>query len=57
MAHVFYPEVTAERFTVALLVEVDPVGLVRNRRGPAGAGGGGRRIIEGSPVLAWCPRL
>ena len=38
-AHVFYPEATPERCTVALLVEVDPVGLVRNRRGPAGEGG------------------
>src|SRR5437667_10163877 len=35
-AHVFYPEATPERCTVALLVEVDPIGLVRNRRGPAG---------------------
>src|SRR6478735_9540777 len=37
--HVFYPEVTAERCTVAVLVEVDPVGLVRNKRfrGDAGA--------------------
>lgn len=30
--HVFYPEATAERCTVALLLEVDPVGLVRNKR-------------------------
>ena len=37
--HVFYPEATPERCTVALLVEVDPVGLVRNRRGPSGEGG------------------
>jgi hypothetical protein len=36
-AHVFYPEATPERCTVALLVEVDPVGLVRNRRGQTGA--------------------
>jgi 3' terminal RNA ribose 2'-O-methyltransferase Hen1 len=37
-AHVFYPEVTEQRCTAALLLEVDPVGLVRNRRGPAGEG-------------------
>jgi 3' terminal RNA ribose 2'-O-methyltransferase Hen1 len=37
-AHVFYPEAGNERCTVALLVEVDPVGLVRNRRGPSGEG-------------------
>ena len=35
-AHVFYPEASAERCTAALLLDVDPVGLVRNRRGPAG---------------------
>jgi 3' terminal RNA ribose 2'-O-methyltransferase Hen1 len=28
-AHVFYPEVTPERTTVALLLEIDPVGLAR----------------------------
>jgi SAM-dependent methyltransferase len=33
-AHVFYPEATAERCTAALLLDVDPVGLVRG----AGAG-------------------
>jgi 3' terminal RNA ribose 2'-O-methyltransferase Hen1 len=32
-AHVFYPEATDERCTVALLVEVDPVTLARNKRG------------------------
>jgi hypothetical protein len=37
-AHVFYPEATPECCTAALLLEVDPVGLVRNRRGPAGEG-------------------
>jgi 3' terminal RNA ribose 2'-O-methyltransferase Hen1 len=30
-AHVFYPEASAERCTAALLLEVDPVGLVRGR--------------------------
>jgi 3' terminal RNA ribose 2'-O-methyltransferase Hen1 len=31
-AHVFYPEATEERCTAALLMEVDPVGLVRRGR-------------------------
>jgi RNA repair, ligase-Pnkp-associating, region of Hen1 len=31
-AHVFYPEASAERCTCALLMEVDPVGLVRRGR-------------------------
>ncbi len=34
--HVVYPEATNDRCTVALLVDVDPVGLVRDRRGPKG---------------------
>jgi hypothetical protein len=33
VAHVFYPEVSAARCTAALLLEVDPVGLVRGRPG------------------------
>jgi 3' terminal RNA ribose 2'-O-methyltransferase Hen1 len=31
-AHVFYPEATPERCTAALLLDVDPVGLVRGRK-------------------------
>lgn len=31
-AHVFYPEVSNERCTAALLLEVDPIGLVRDKR-------------------------
>jgi len=31
-AHIFYPEVSAQLTTAALLLEVDPIGLVRNRR-------------------------
>ncbi|MFB9909430.1 3' terminal RNA ribose 2'-O-methyltransferase Hen1 [Allokutzneria oryzae] len=37
-AHVFYPEATDHRCTVALLLEVDPVALVRGRR-PGGTDG------------------
>jgi 3' terminal RNA ribose 2'-O-methyltransferase Hen1 len=33
IAHVFYPEATEERCTVALLLEIDPVGLVRRQGG------------------------
>ena len=35
-AYVFYPETSAERCTAALLLGIDPIGLVRNRRGPSG---------------------
>jgi 3' terminal RNA ribose 2'-O-methyltransferase Hen1 len=32
-AHIFYPEATPERCTVAVLLDVDPVGLVRGKLG------------------------
>ena len=35
-AHVFYPVATEERCTAALLLDVDPVGLVRRGRGAGG---------------------
>jgi len=36
-AHVFYPEATSQTCTAALLLEVDPIGLIRGRKlsGPA----------------------
>jgi 3' terminal RNA ribose 2'-O-methyltransferase Hen1 len=34
--HVFYPKATPERCTVALALDIDSIGLVRNRRGPSG---------------------
>ena len=39
-AHVFYPEASAERCTVALLLDIDPIGLVRGRKGQHGSDGG-----------------
>jgi 3' terminal RNA ribose 2'-O-methyltransferase Hen1 len=38
-AHVFYPEVSEERCTAALVLDVDPVALVRGRQG-SGSGDG-----------------
>jgi SAM-dependent methyltransferase len=38
-AYVFYPEATPERCAAALLLEVDPIGLVRSRRTQSSAGG------------------
>jgi 3' terminal RNA ribose 2'-O-methyltransferase Hen1 len=40
LAHIFYPEATAERCTAALLLEVDPIGLARGR------GRGSTRVLE-----------
>lgn len=51
-AHVFYPEATEERCTAALLLEVDPVGLVRNRRGPAGQGRSLEQYVNDRPYTA-----
>ena len=52
VAHVFYPEATAQRCTAALLLEVDPVGLVRNRRGPAGEGRSLEQYVNDRPYVA-----
>ena len=46
-AHVFYPEATAERCTAALLLDVDPVALVRGR----GASGEAPRAVRERPAL------
>jgi 3' terminal RNA ribose 2'-O-methyltransferase Hen1 len=35
-AHVLYPEATEDRCSMSFLVDIDPVGLVRNSRGPRG---------------------
>jgi len=53
-AHVFYPEAACDRCTVALLLDVDPVGLVRNRRGPSGEGGALDQYVNerNSPALS-----
>ncbi len=34
-AHVFYPEASEEKCTAALLLDIDPIGLVRKNRGQA----------------------
>ncbi|HEY3747119.1 MAG TPA: 3' terminal RNA ribose 2'-O-methyltransferase Hen1 [Gemmatimonadaceae bacterium] len=51
-ARVFYPEASEARCTVALLLEIDPVGLVRNRRGPAGEGRSLEQYVNDRPYVA-----
>ena len=51
-AHVFYPEASAERCTAALTVDIDPVGLVRGRRGPEGDGGLLAQYVNDRPYVA-----
>ncbi|HEX7285273.1 MAG TPA: 3' terminal RNA ribose 2'-O-methyltransferase Hen1 [Candidatus Angelobacter sp.] len=50
--HVFYPEATNELCTAALLLDIDPVGMVRNRRGPAGEGGALAQYVNDRPYVA-----
>jgi 3' terminal RNA ribose 2'-O-methyltransferase Hen1 len=49
-AHVFYPEATPERCTAALLLEVDPIGLVRGRMGAGKDGKDGKDTALGQYV-------
>ena len=49
--HVFFPEATDERCTAALLVELDPVALVRGR-GPDGEGAPLAHYVNDRPYAA-----
>ena len=51
-AHVFYPEARPDQCTAALLLDVDPVGLVRNRRGPSGEGRSLEQYVNDRPYVA-----
>jgi 3' terminal RNA ribose 2'-O-methyltransferase Hen1 len=51
-AHVFYTDRTEERCTAALLLEIDSVGLVRNRRGPSGEAHALEQYVNDRPYAA-----
>jgi 3' terminal RNA ribose 2'-O-methyltransferase Hen1 len=51
-SYIFYPEVTPERCTVALLLDVDAIGLVRNRRGPSGNAHALEEYVNDRPYVA-----
>jgi 3' terminal RNA ribose 2'-O-methyltransferase Hen1 len=53
-AHVFYPEASDERCTVALLLEIDPIGLVRRQggRGRMPVAGGIDQYVNDRPYAA-----
>jgi 3' terminal RNA ribose 2'-O-methyltransferase Hen1 len=51
-AHVVYPEASSDRCTAALVLDVDPVGLVRGRRGPDGDGGRLTQYVNDRPYVA-----
>lgn len=50
--HVFYPKASAEGCTAALLLEIDPIGLVRNRRGPSGEAHALEEYVNDRPYAA-----
>lgn len=51
-AHVFYPETSPEACTAALLLEVDPIALVRGRKGPPGEGGQLEQYVNDRPFVS-----
>ena len=51
-AHVFYPETADTRCSAALLLEVDPIALVRGRSGPAGDGFALGQYVNDRPYAA-----
>ena len=51
-AHVFYPETTPDRCTAGLLLEIDSIGLVRNRRGPSGEAHALEEYVNDRPYAA-----
>ena len=53
-AHVLYPEASDEGCTAALVLDVDPVRLVRGRRGPEGEGGLLAQYVNDRPYVASC---
>ncbi|MBA4494810.1 3' terminal RNA ribose 2'-O-methyltransferase Hen1 [Paenactinomyces guangxiensis] len=51
-AHVFYPEVSEERCTAALVLDIDPVGLVRGRKKGANEGFTMEQYVNDRPYVA-----
>src|ERR1051326_5215268 len=49
---VFYPEASEQRCTAVLLLDVDPVQLVRGRKGPAGEGRQLEQYVNDRPYAA-----
>src|SRR4051812_2986910 len=51
-AHVFYPEASEDRCSAALLLEIDPVGLVRGRSKSTSSDFGLGQYINDRPYVA-----
>jgi 3' terminal RNA ribose 2'-O-methyltransferase Hen1 len=52
IAHVFYPEATDARCTAAMLLEIDPVALVRGHKGRGGTDFALRQYVNDRPYAA-----
>ncbi|PZS18523.1 MAG: 3' terminal RNA ribose 2'-O-methyltransferase Hen1 [Acidimicrobiales bacterium] len=52
VAHVIYPEASPQRCTAALVVDVDPIGLVRDRRGRPGSNFSLAQYVNDRPYVA-----
>jgi len=50
--YVFYPEARAERCTAALLLDVDPIALIRGQRGQGNAGFALEQYVNDRPYVA-----
>ncbi len=51
-AHVFYPEAEVDRCTAALLLDIDPIGLVRGRRKSSGGSFSLQQYVNDRPYVA-----
>ena len=52
LVHVFYPQAQADVCTAALLLDVDPVKLVRRIGGPSGQGHALEQYVNDRPYVA-----
>lgn len=52
VAHVFYPEAREERCAIALLIEVDPIALVRSRKEKSDESFGLKQYVNDRPYVA-----
>src|SRR3954467_8683598 len=50
--HIFYTEVSDEKCTVALLLDIDPIGLVRKNTGPSGNDFALEQYVNDRPYVA-----
>jgi 3' terminal RNA ribose 2'-O-methyltransferase Hen1 len=51
-AHIYYTEVSEDRCTAALLLDIDPVGLVRRNNGPVGNDFALQQYVNDRPYVA-----